>query len=163
MLIMLFTLLVGLPASAQDFTSLDFLKRRDDDRILFPDKLDRAKQIIQSSEYTSTGEEKGFFYDNPLMLNGRPFDYNFFGPRLKGELTVVKGAPVTGYTRRIPFYIYLRRDGKKVPIPDSDLRQTKFEISRIMQHAKPGDQVVIEAVNKVDGRVKRILQLPQGC
>jgi hypothetical protein len=155
--------IIALPTFAQDFASLDFLRKQDADSILSPEKPDRAKQIIQFNEYTSTGDEKGYFYENPLMLNGKPLDYNFFGPQLKGELTVVKGAPGTGYKKRVPFYVYLRRNGNKVPIQGSDLRQTEFEISLIIQHAKPGDQLVIEAVNKVDGRVKRILRLPDGC
>lgn len=127
---------------------------------------DRTKEVIQDNEYISTGYERGDFYFNPLMLNGKPLDYNAFNLGSKGELTVIKGAAITGKTTPVPFYVYLRRDGNKVFIPGygrSDISQDKVDISQILQYAKPGDQLVIEPVNKEDGPVKRILKLVDGC
>ena len=72
-----------------------------------------------------------------------------------------------GQTKQIPFYIYLRSDGNKFLIPGHEKpnpKQTKIEISEILKHAQPGDDLVIEAVNKEDGAVKRILKiLGGGC
>ena len=47
----------------------------------------------------------------------------------------------------------------------SDPNQTKIDIAEILLHAERGDQLVIEAVNKEDGSVKRILKLlnAYGC
>jgi len=130
-------------------------------------KAARIKEVMQDNEYVSTGYEKGIFFINPLMLNGKPLDYGDFNIQSKGELTVTKGATKTGQTTQIPFYVYLRRNGNKVLITGkerSDPKQIKIEISEILRHAEPGDHVVIEAVRKEDGPVKRILKLPgRGC
>ncbi len=86
--------------------------------------------------------------------------------KLKGELTVTKGAAITGETIQVPFYMYLRRKGYKVLIFGKarfDQEQIKIDISEILRYAEPGDHLVIEAVNKEDGSVKRILKLPGGC
>jgi hypothetical protein len=163
---MLLTVIFGSQTFAQEFAASDLFKKRDSSHVLLPFKLDAGKDIVQFNEYTSTGDEQGNFYENPLMLDGKQLDYAYFSPQLKGELTVVKGAPKTGYTTEVPFRIYLRREGNRVLIPGNDISdkgQMKIEISRILQHAKPGDQLIIEAVNRVDGRVKRILKLPNGC
>ncbi|HYF68480.1 MAG TPA: hypothetical protein VD884_10095 [Ohtaekwangia sp.] len=125
----------------------------------------RAKEVMQDNEYKRTGYEKGNFYSNPLMLNGEPLDYNIFNIGSKGELTVIKGAAITGKPTQVPFYIYLRRGGNKIVIPGYETpekSQTKIDISQILRHAKPGDMLVIESVNKEDGPVKRVLKLPGG-
>lgn len=128
-------------------------------------KQERAKEVMQDNEYASTGYEEGIFFCNPLMLNGKPLDYGEFNLLSKGELTVSKGAAITGQTTQIPFYVYLRRNGNKVLIPGmerSDPKQIKIDISEILRHAEPGDHLVIEAVKKEDGPVKRILKLLGG-
>jgi hypothetical protein len=124
----------------------------------------RGKEVIQDNEYTSTGFERGNFYDNPLMLDGKPLDYNIFNLGSKGELTVIKGAAITAKTIQVPFYAYLRRDGKKVIIPGEryNPKQMKIDLSEILRFAKPGDQLVIEPNSKEDGPVKRILKLLGG-
>lgn len=122
--------------------------------------------VMQDSEYQNTGYEKGIFLSNPLMLSGKPLDYGKFNLESKGQLTVCKGAKTpAGQTKPIPFYVYLRRNGNKILIPakeKSDPKQVKIDLSEIFKYAKPGDHLVIEAVNKEDGRVKRILKLLGG-
>ena len=128
-------------------------------------KQERAKEVMQDNESVITGYEKGMFLGNPLILNGKPLDYGEFNLQSKGELTVSKGAAITGQTTQIPFYVYLRRNGNKVLIRDkerSDPKQIKIDISEILKHAEPGDHLVIEAVKKEDGPVKRILKLLGG-
>jgi hypothetical protein len=156
-LLLLLTVIIGSRTFAQDFSGWNPFNQME--------LSARAKEVMQDNEYTSTGYEQGNFYDNPLMLNGKPLDYNVFNAKSKGELTVIKGAAITGKTTQVSFYVYLRRDGNKVPTPGnerSDISQTKIDISEILQYAKPGDQLVIEPVNRVDGPVKRILKVPQG-
>lgn len=130
-------------------------------------KQERAKQVMQDNEYTYTGFEEGTFFSNPLMLDGKPLDVGEFNLLSRGELTVSKGAVITGQTTQIPFYVYLRRNGNKVLIPGkeiSDAAQIKIDISEILHYAKPGDHLVIEAVKKEDGPVKSILKvLNLGC
>lgn len=126
------------------------------------------KKVLQEdNEYIYTGCERGTFYDNPLMLDGMSLDYTVFSLKTKGELTVLKGAAITGQTTQVPFYVYLRRLGSKVLIPGRerpDVNQIKVEISEILQYAQPYDQLVIEPVRKEDGPAKRILNLlDDGC
>ncbi|MEO7988466.1 MAG: hypothetical protein ABI663_02935 [Chryseolinea sp.] len=157
-LLILLTVIIGSRTFAQDYCGLNFLTQTQNSS--------RANEVMQNNEYTSTGYEKGNFYCNPLMLNGKSLDYDAFNVKSKGELTVIKGAVITGITIQVSFYAYLKRDGNKVLIPGnerSSIGQTKIDLSAILQHAKPGDQLVIEPVRKEDGYVKRILKLLDGC
>ena len=115
---------------------------------------------MQDNEYVITGDEVGIFLSNPLMLDGKPLDFGEFSLTSIGELTVIKGTATSQQTTEIPFYIYLRRNGSKVPIPGMErFDQIKVDIAEILRHAERGDQLVIEAVNKEDGSVKRILKV----
>jgi hypothetical protein len=158
-LIMLLTLIIGSRTSAQDLSLEAQLKK------FF--EHDRAKEVVQDNEYTHTGFETGNFLCNPLLLNGEPVDYSKFNQSSTGELTVIKGAVKTGETIHVPFFVYLRRNGIKFFIPGKekfDLKQTKIDLAEILKYARPGDHLVIEAVRKEDGAVKRILKLPgDGC
>jgi hypothetical protein len=125
-------------------------------------KQERAKEVMQDNEYAVTGNEVGIFLCNPLMVDGNPLDYGDFSLASSGELTVIKGAGTTDQTMEVPFYVYLRRNGNKVLIPGKDSpdpKQTSIDIREILQHAEHGDFLVIEAINKEDGSVKRILKL----
>jgi hypothetical protein len=130
-------------------------------------KRERAREVIQDNEYTTTGYEMGTFLSNPLMLDGKPLDFGEFTLSSTGELTVLKGAAATEQGMEVPFYVYLRRNGNKVHIPGKenfDPNQIKIDITEILRHAAHGDQLVIEAVKKEDGSVKRILKLlNDGC
>lgn len=169
-LLMLLALITSSQTFAQDsFISVDSvyngnLNPRSKEEV----RQDRAKEVMQDNEYTSTGYEQGEFLSNPLMLNGKPLDYGAFNLESKGELTVIKEAAKTGQTTQVPFNMYLRRNGNKVLIPGmerSDPTQIKIDISVILRNAKPGDQLVIEPVKKEDGFAKRILKLlgSNGC
>lgn len=128
------------------------------------ERQERAKEVILDNEYATTGNERGIFLSNPLVLNGKPLVYSEFNIQSKGELTVSKGK-ATGQTVQVPFYVYLRRNGNKVLIPAKErcqVEQIKVEISEILKHAEPGDHLVIEAVRKEDGAVKRILKIVGG-
>ena len=153
-LLMVFALFVASRAMAQPCFALE-------PRLL----TEREMEIIHDDEYTMTGNESGNFYCNPLLLNGKPLDYNTFNVGTKGELTVIKGAPVTARTIEVPFHAYLRRDGIKIFIPTLerfDITNTRMEISEILKYAKPGDLLIIEAVRREDSAVKRILKVIKG-
>lgn len=158
---MLLTSITGSRTWAQDFFIFDFNARLKQELA----KQQRAKDVVQHNEYVVTGYEKGTFLDNPLMLNGKPFDYGEFNLSSFGQLTVNKQVSIKGQTTQVPFYVYLKRNKNKVVIPGRerpDPKQTKINISEIFRHAEPGDHLVIEAVNKEDGPVKRILKLLGG-
>ena len=170
-LLMLITSIMGSRTFAQDFFSIDAISKFNSSMMLKAvlekeRKQQRAKEVMQDSEYASTGYEQGTFLCNPLMLNGGPLDYGDFNLASSGELTVNKATDIPGQTTHVPFYVYLRRNGNKVLIPGTETseKQTKVEISEILRYASPGDQLVIEAVNKEDGPVKRVLKLLNlGC
>jgi hypothetical protein len=155
-LLMLLTLIIGSRTSAQVLSLEAQLEKF---------TQDRGNEVVQDNEYTNTGYESGNFLSNPLLLDGKPLNYTDFSLATKGELTVIKEAAVTGKTTPVAFYVYLRRNGISFFIPGkkrSDLN--RIEISEILRFAKKGDQLIIEAVNKEDGAVKRILKLPgDGC
>lgn len=130
-------------------------------------KLERAREVMQANECISTGSEKGIFLSNSLMLDGKPLDYGDFDLRSTGKLTVHKGAGRDVQTTAIPFFISLIRNGNNVLIPGNErcnLKHSEVDLAKILQYAQPGDQLVIEAANKEDGAVKRILKiLGPGC
>ncbi|MGC4022253.1 MAG: hypothetical protein QM734_10060 [Cyclobacteriaceae bacterium] len=157
MLSMLLTITIVSRTSAQQLAQQLFSFRVNE-------SLEREREVMQDNEYASTGLEKGIFYCNPLVLDGRPLVYSEFNIQSTGELMVVKGAPVTGETILVPFYVSLRRNGNNVLFLGklrSD-QKIKVEISEILKYAKPGDLLVIEAAKKEDGHVKRILKLLAG-
>jgi hypothetical protein len=157
-LLMLLTLIIGSGTSAQVLNL---------DAMVMVRALDRAKEVMQYNEYTTTGFEKGIFFNNPLLLNAKPLDYSEFTLDSKGILTVIKGDAKTGVSSQVPFNVYLRRNGIKVRILGKErrgLEQMKIELSEILLFAKDGDLLVIEAIRKEDGAVKRILKLVgRGC
>jgi len=159
-MVLLLTLIIASRTSAQQLAQqlFDFNVKA---------KQERANGVMQDNEYTYTGSERGIFFSNPLLIYGKPLDYGYFNLKSIGQLTVIKGAALTGETVQVPFYVYLRRNGYKLLIPGRerfDQKQIKVELSEILKYAKPGDQLVIEAVRKEDGPVKRILRLPgDGC
>jgi hypothetical protein len=128
---------------------------------------ERAKAVAQNNEFAFNEKNSPDFLCNPLQLNGQPLDYNTFSLASKGELTLIKSYPVIGQTVAIPFRIYVRRNGVILMIPEENIlnpRNLKIEISKILQYAKEGDQLIIEPANKDDWRAKRILKLlDDGC
>lgn len=162
-LLLLSTLLIGTRTTAQSYfkyaTAAEVMQQIQ--------AKQREKEVVLDNEYQNTGYEQGIFLSNPLRLNGKPLDYSVFGMRTKGELTLAKETTIAGQTIQIPFYVYLRRNGNIVHISSEvkpDTKQTKIELSQILDFAKPGDQLIIEPVNKEDGPAKRILKLfENGC
>jgi len=167
----LLTLIIGSRTSAQDSSRTSahhYFKFASAEEVMQQIRSkQREKEVVLDNEYKRTGYEQGVFLSNPLMLDGKPLEYSVFGVRSKGELTLAKATTITGQTIQIPFHVYLRRNGNKVFIlskvkPDS--KQTKIKLSKVLEYAKPGDQLIIEPVNKEDGPAKRILKLfENGC
>jgi hypothetical protein len=129
-------------------------------------KMERAQEVMQDNELEIGVESIGSFFCNPLQLNGYSLDYGKFNIAAKGKLTLIKGNAVTGMPMLIPFYIYLRRDGKILgPQSDKALKKKLWQIDLppLLMYAEPGDQLIIEPVNKEDWQAKRILKLLGGC
>lgn len=150
--------LFALPVSAQTFFYLQ-------DSVKTSYNTNRAKEVMQDNEFVISTAAVGKFFDNPLLLEGKALDYYSFSLKSEGELTLIKGAALTGDTVQIPFYVYLRRNGTIIQLHGEEklkLKHITIDISKILKSAEPGDQLIIEPVNKEDWQAKRILKLLNG-
>lgn len=98
-------------------------------------------------------------YANPLLLNGQPLDYANFSIKSKGVLTVMKGKPTSPEAVKIPFRLFLRRNGMIVYEKKSASKLTQVEVSEVLVLSKPGDQIIINPIEKVDFKAKRIINV----
>ncbi|MGM9507058.1 hypothetical protein ACS5NO_05010 [Larkinella sp. GY13] len=110
----------------------------------------------------STAEKKTKeFSDNPLLLDGIPLDYSFFSLNSRGKLAVVAGDPYSPDAIKIPFRVYLRRDGKPLNRTKADghCEKAEIELSDVLAYAQAGDDLVIEPIRKEDAVARRIIRL----
>jgi hypothetical protein len=98
-------------------------------------------------------------YANPLLLNGQLLDYSSFSIKSKGVLTVMKGKPTSPEAVKIPFRLYLRRNGMIVYEKKSTSKLTQVEVSEVLALSKVGDQIIINPTEKVDFKAKRIINI----
>lgn len=96
---------------------------------------------------------ESFFNCNPLTINGKPLDYRDFSVASIGVLAVVAGNPDAVGATRIPFRIYLQRDGKRIGVGASNA--TQVDLAPVLTFAKPGDYLIVEPTRKCDWRAKR--------
>ncbi|MCE7065677.1 hypothetical protein [Dyadobacter sp. CY326] len=99
------------------------------------------------------------FFVSPLVLNGRSVSPAELATARGGKLSLVKGNPGNNKISKVPFLIYLTRNGKIVngnayahnnPVVESDIYE-------LLKPAKAGDQMTIEPVNKSDQIERRII------
>ena len=110
----------------------------------------------------STDEKKTKeFSDNPLLLDGISLDYSFFSLSSRGKLAVVSGDPYSPDATKIPFRVYLRRDGKLLPMgkADGSCKAAEIELADVLAFAHVGDDLVIEPTRKEDAVARRIIRL----
>ncbi len=123
-----------------------------------------ADQGKHNHEFAYSGPPDGFFYCNPLMLDGVAFSYHEFTLESKGELKLIKEGSKSGKTVEIPFYLYLRRNGMLVAHPCGEgVIFSRIEISTIMKIAQNGDELIVEPANKEDWPAKRIVKIGDKC
>ena len=137
-----------------------------EDMLNLPDRVAKAKSVALDNEVEPIEEGKDAdFRNNPLLLNGKPLEYADFSQFSKGTLTVVKGNPASIDAVKIPFHVFLRRNGKAVCLGHSDPKRevTAIEISEVLKHAKDGDHLLIVPARKSDWKAKRILLVFGGC
>jgi len=123
----------------------------------------KAKEVMQNNEFEESeiGQQENI-YCNPLLLDGRCFDYGNFTINTSGVLALIKGEPESPGSAKIPFFILLRRDGKIIEDNNMGFLHRHFyriEISTVLAFSRPGDQLIITPVNKVDWKAKRILKI----
>ena len=107
------------------------------------------------------------FYCNPLLLDGKPLDYNKFNLYSKGELTLVSGDPSSAMSQPVSFYVQLQPNGAINQISDLKyLHQPVYsiEVSSVLATAKAGDLLVITPSSPVDWKARRVIKINDaGC
>lgn len=115
--------------------------------------------MVGTTTFSKGGET--YFYGNPLVLNGKPLDYQTFWKGSKGLLALVKGNPNSADATRVPFKIYLKHEGQVVNKGlSSDSRELyEVEVAHVLALARFGDELVIEPALKSDVKAKRVIKL----
>ena len=94
-----------------------------------------------------------------LLLNGKLAEPEKFVHVTNGRLTLIdinsKSTTKTG----LPFFAYLRRDGKIVDVNayTHNFSVRSMELREILQSAQVGDDIVIEPANKTDISGRKII------
>ncbi len=114
-----------------------------------------------NTTHTFSKGGENYFYGNPLVLNGKPLDYQTFWKGSKGLLALVKGNPNSADSPRVPFKIYLKHEGQVVNKGlSSDTRELyEVEVAHILALARFGDQLIIEPARESDAKAKRVINL----
>ncbi|GAB4029989.1 hypothetical protein GCM10028809_22040 [Spirosoma gilvum] len=107
----------------------------------------------------SVAEEKPDFYTNPLILNGKPLDLTVFSIHSRGHLALVLGDPTSEEAVKIPFRMYLYRNGTLIHKEESDQGRQVHDIATVMDLASPGDDLVIDPVRPMDKPARRVIRL----
>jgi len=106
-------------------------------------------------------------YCNPILLDGKPLDYETFNLKSTGQLSLVSGDPNAPNSELIPFYVQLRRNDVILPVAAINfLNQGSYEIdiSKVLAYAKHGDHLIINPTNQKHWKAKRIIKLIEiGC
>ncbi len=125
----------------------------------------RAASIMLDNEINPNEKRAtSDFAWNPLIVNDKTLDYTLFGIHSSGVLAVVKGNPSLPNAEKIPFRVYLRRDGMIVNNPQCNSSQQVYSIklSDVLKEAKIGDHLIIEPVRGSDRPAKRIIKVVEG-
>jgi hypothetical protein len=122
----------------------------------------RAEAVMANEDPELERNDEGRetpIYANPILLNGQPIDYASFSIKSKGTLTLMKGKPTSSEAVKIPFRVYLRRNGVIVYEKKSASKLTQVEISEVLALSKAGDQIIINPTEKADYKAKRIINV----
>ena len=99
------------------------------------------------------------FYSSPLVLNGRSVSPAELSSARAGKLSFIKANPGTEKISKIPFLIYLKRDGRIVNGEAYAHKNPVFEsdIYELLKPAQAGDQIIIEPADKNDPIERRVI------
>jgi hypothetical protein len=77
----------------------------------------------------------------------------------RGVLAVVKRDAASTQSTRVPFYIYLKRDGKIVDANAYAHNHSvmQYELAEVLRSARAGDQIVIDPAVKSDAVGRSII------
>jgi hypothetical protein len=106
-------------------------------------------------------KEEGRFMRNPIRLNGGAFDYRSFTLQSRGKLSIVEGDPNDEKAKKIPFTVYLKRNGEMFFVGQFLVQKDVYEveISDVLAYAFGGDELILEPTRKEDRKAKQIIPL----
>lgn len=107
-------------------------------------------------------QSEGNFYCSPLTLNGKPFNMQRCYTDTKGKLSLMMGDPKSAKASPVPIKVYVRRKGKIIAeqSASTDAKgQLEVELSTLLLHANPGDELVVEPVRPSDQKGKCVVIL----
>jgi len=94
---------------------------------------------------------------SPMLLNGKSVEPAMFSAVRYGRISIVNSG--YGLKDKIPFYIYLKRDGKIIDADSKGHNATvfEFEIAEILKSAKVGDQIIVDPAGQTGQTGRKII------
>jgi hypothetical protein len=131
-------------------------------RLLPTLSINMAAHPVSCNESKAEATREPLLYYNSL-LNGHSLDHANFSLSSQGQLTVVASNPDMEYQEKIPFQIYLRRNGVTIQQGASDTARSvlSVDVTTVLALAQPGDMLVIESTRKSDARANRRIKLKE--
>ena len=111
--------------------------------------------VVITQALPKNSDEK--FNLSSVLLNGKSVEPALFSAVRYGKISIVN--PGYDLKDKIPFYIYLKRDGKIINA-DSYAHNAsvfEYEIAEILKSAKVGDQIIIDPATKNEQSGRRII------
>jgi hypothetical protein len=96
-----------------------------------------------------------------ILLNGHPFDIQSFTLSSKGILTIVEDNQNQEKVKKVPFKIYLKRNGEMFFVGQFLVKKDVYEaeISEVLAYAFGGDELILELSGKSENKGKRTIRL----
>ena len=96
-----------------------------------------------------------------ILLNGRPFDIQSFTLQSRGILTIIESESNDEKVKKVPFKIYLKRNGEMFFVGQFLVKKDVYEaeISDVLAYAFGGDELILELSGKSENKGKRIIRL----
>ncbi len=96
-----------------------------------------------------------------ILLNGYPFDIQSFTLLSKGILTIVEDNLNQDKAKKVPFKIYLKRNGEMFFVGQFLVKKDVYEaeISDVSAYAFGGDELILELYGKSENNTKSIIRL----
>jgi hypothetical protein len=107
----------------------------------------------------SKGEDNSVKHS--ILLNGHPFDIQSFTLSSKGILTIVEENINQEKAKKVPFKIYLKRNGEMFFVGQFLVKKDVYEaeISEVLAYAFGGDELILELSGKSENKAKRTIRL----
>lgn len=125
----------------------------------------KAFSAIQANETRcdKTVENGNAHYSYPVMFEGHILDYADFTMKSRGQIALVTGRPGSADAVAVPFYVYLKRNGKVVTNDKMDFfnkQLTSIGLEDVLLFSKPGDVLIVVPAKP---GVKTKIMLNDGC